>query len=174
MEGSTFLIGRGVLSLLFGIVALVWPGITLAALTVLFGVYAFLDGAVHLVLWFSPGRAHTRSWTQLALGLLGIAAGVVTVLWPGLTLLVLVMYIAAWAVLRGVFDLVAAVRLRKVITGEWLLVLSGLLSLFFGFLVFTFPAAGALTIAWLLGAYAVAAGIVLIALGIRIRRPAVA
>jgi uncharacterized membrane protein HdeD (DUF308 family) len=90
---------------------------------------------------------------------------------PGLTIVALVSFIAAWAIFRGVLDLVAAVRLRRVITGEWLLALSGILSIVFGLAVIAFPLAGALSIAWLLGAYALALGVVLIVLGIRLRRP---
>ena len=90
---------------------------------------------------------------------------------PGLTIVALVSFIAAWAILRGALDLVAAVRLRRVITGEWLLALSGLLSILFGLALIAFPLAGALSIAWLLGAYALALGVVLIMLGIRLRKP---
>jgi uncharacterized membrane protein HdeD (DUF308 family) len=172
MEGATFLIIRGIVSVLFGILAFAWPGMTLAILVIVFGAYAFLDGVVNLVLGLtntpgSPGR----SWTEVLLGLVGIAAGVLTFWRPGLTIVALVSFIAAWAILRGVLDLVAAVRLRRVITGEWLLALSGILSILFGLALIAFPLAGALSIAWLLGVYAFALGVVLIMLGIRLRKP---
>jgi uncharacterized membrane protein HdeD (DUF308 family) len=175
MEGSTFLIVRGIVGVLFGFLAFVWPGVTLAALVVIFGAYAVVDGVVNL--WLGLTRTPSspeRSWVQVVLGLIGIGAGVVTFIMPGWTLFVLVMFIAAWAIVRGALELVAAVRLRRVISGEWLLALAGVLSILFGVAVFVFPAAGALSIAWLLGAYAFAAGVVLIALGIRLKRPTAA
>jgi uncharacterized membrane protein HdeD (DUF308 family) len=171
MESPAAFIIRGVLSVMLGIVAIFWPGITLTVFVLLFGAFVFADGVVSLIRGFTSNRIHGRSWVHALLGLLGIAVGVLTFMQPGLTLLVLVMYIAAWAIVRGVLELVAAVRLRRVITGEWLLALSGVLSLVFGFLVFAFPGAGALTIAWLFGIYAIAAGIVLMMLGFRLRRP---
>ena len=100
---------------------------------------------------------------------MGIGAGVLAFLWPGVTALVLVFFIAAWAVMTGVFEIVAAIRLRKVIKGEWLLALSGALSVAFGLFVFAFPGAGAVGIAFVLGTYAVAAGLILVMLGLRIR-----
>jgi uncharacterized membrane protein HdeD (DUF308 family) len=175
MEGSTFLIIRGIVSVLFGVLAFAWPGITLAALVMVFGAYALVDGVVNLVLGLtstpsSPGR----SWTEVLLGIVGIAAGALTFWRPGITLVALVSFIAAWAILRGILDLVAAVRLRRVIAHEWLLALSGVLSVLFGLAVLAFPLAGALSIAWLLGAYALALGVTLIMLGIRLRRPSAA
>jgi uncharacterized membrane protein HdeD (DUF308 family) len=171
MPGSTSLIVRGVISFLVGIAAIAWPAITLIALVVLFAIYAFLDGILNLVLGFTRTPFHGRSWAQVLLGIVGIAAGVVAIIVPGLTLLWLVLFIAAWAVVRGVIDIVAAIELRKVIHGEWLLALAGVLSIIFGVIVFAYPVPGALTIAWLLGFYAAAWGIVLIGAGIRLRRP---
>jgi uncharacterized membrane protein HdeD (DUF308 family) len=171
MQGSTSLIIRGAISLLVGIAAIVWPGITLLALVVLFAVYALLDGILNLMLGFTRTPFHDRSWTQVLLGVVGLAAAIIAVMLPGMTLLWLVLFIAAWAVVRGIVDIVAAIQLRKVIHGEWLLALAGVLSIIFGIVVFMFPAAGAITIAWLLGVYAAAWGIVLIGVGIRLRRP---
>ena len=94
-----------------------------------------------------------------------------TFFWPGITTIALLMVIAAWAIVTGVFAIAAAIRLRKQIQGEWLLGLSGALSVLFGLALIAFPLAGALTIAWLLGAYALALGVVLIVLGIRLRKP---
>jgi uncharacterized membrane protein HdeD (DUF308 family) len=169
MESPTGLIVRGVLGVVVGVLAFFWPGITLAALVILFGVYAFLDGIVNLTLGFSRAHGEGRSWGRVLLGCAGIAAGLLTVLVPRLTLFVLIMYIAAWAIIRGAVELAAAIRLRHVITGEWLLALSGMLSILFGLLVFIFPGAGALTIAWMFAIYAFAVGILLIALGFRLR-----
>ena len=167
MESSTFLIVRGAISITLGMLAVAWPGITIAALVGIFALYAILDGAANLVLGL--GRAHGRSWAQVFQGVVGVAAGVLTIIWPDVTALALVLFIGVWAVLTGALELVAAVRLRKVIKGEWLLALSGVLSLIFGVFVFAFPEAGAISIAWLLGIYAVAAGLVLVTLGLRLR-----
>jgi uncharacterized membrane protein HdeD (DUF308 family) len=98
-----------------------------------------------------------------------VAAGVVTFLWPGITALLLIWFIAAWGIVTGILEIAAAIRLRRVISGEWMLALTGILSIVFGILVFAFPRAGAIGISWILGAYAGAAGLLLIALGIRLR-----
>jgi uncharacterized membrane protein HdeD (DUF308 family) len=149
---------RGIASIVIGILAVGWPGMTIALLIGIFGAYAIIDGITNLFIGFSPARAGGRSWAYVAQGLVGIAAGVLTFLWPGVTALALVFFIAAWAVATGVIEIVAAIRLRKVIQGEWLLALSGALSVAFGVLVFAFPAAGAVGIAFVLGIYAIAAG----------------
>jgi uncharacterized membrane protein HdeD (DUF308 family) len=169
MDGSVFLIIRGVVGLVVGVLAFAWPGITLAVLVGIFGVYAIIDGITNLILGLTHTRTHGRSWAHALQGLVGIAAGVLTFLWPGLTMLALVLFIGAWAIVTGAFEIAAAIRLRRVIRGEWLLALSGVLSVVFGILVVAFPAAGAVGIAWVLGAYAAATGIVLIALGVRLR-----
>jgi uncharacterized membrane protein HdeD (DUF308 family) len=167
MESSTFLMVRGAISITLGVLAMAWPGITIAVLVGIFALYAILDGTTNIVLGLS--RSHGRSWAHVAQGVIGVAAGVLSIIWPDVTALVLVLFIGAWAILTGALELVAAVRLRKVIKGEWLLVLSGVLSLIFGVLVFAFPQAGAISIAWLLAIYAVAAGVVLVTLGLRLR-----
>jgi uncharacterized membrane protein HdeD (DUF308 family) len=168
MDGSTFLIIRGLVGVFIGILAVVWPGITLAVLVGIFGMYALLDGVINLVLGLSR-RRDGRSWAHALQGVAGIVAGVLAFLWPGVTALVLVVFIGAWAIVTGVLEIAAAIRLRKEIKGEWLLALSGIMSALFGVLVLAFPGAGAVAIAWLLGIYAAAAGIVLVALGVRLR-----
>jgi uncharacterized membrane protein HdeD (DUF308 family) len=169
MEGASWLIVRGVASFLIGILAFLWPGITIAVLVGMFAAYAIIDGFTNLFLGLTHTPGQGRSWPQLLQGVLGIAAGVLTVIWPGATALALIFFIGAWAVVTGVLEIAAAIRLRRVIHGEWLLALSGILSVIFGFVLFAFPGAGALAIAWMLGAYTAAAGAVLIALGIRLR-----
>jgi uncharacterized membrane protein HdeD (DUF308 family) len=171
MDGSSLLLMRGIVGLVFGIIAFAWPGVTIAALVIIFGMYAVIDGVTNLMLGVT--RARNR-WPHVVQGIFGIAAGVLTFLWPGVTAFVLVIFIGAWAIITGVFEIVAAIRLRKEITGEWMLALSGLLSLAFGVLIFAFPAAGAVGIAWILGAYAAAAGIILIALGVKLRSMVIA
>jgi len=166
---DSFMLIRGIVSIVIGILAIAWPGMTIAVLVGIFGVYAIIDGITNLFIGFSRARADDRSWAHVAQGLVGIGAGVLAFVWPGVTALALVFFIAAWAVVTGVFEIVAAIRLRKVIKGEWLLALSGALSVAFGLFVFAFPGAGAVGIAFVLGTYAVAAGLILVMLGLRIR-----
>jgi uncharacterized membrane protein HdeD (DUF308 family) len=173
MEGVTsLLLIRGILGVAIGVIAIVWPGITLAVLVGIFAVYAILDGITNLFVGMRKSPQGGRSWAQIVQGLVGVAAGIMTVLWPAITALALVWFIAAWAVVTGALEIAAAIRLRRVITGEWMLVLSGILSVVFGILVFAFPAAGAVGISWILGIYAAAAGFVLIALAMRLRTQA--
>ena len=169
MDPSSLLLIRGILGIVIGFVAFAWPGITIAVLVGIFAVYAIIDGVTNLVLGLSRTPAHGRSWPQALQGIVGIAAGVMTFLWPVVTAFVLVIFIGAWAIVTGLFEVVAAIRLRKVIKGEWLLALSGVLSVAFGVLVFAFPGAGAVGISWILGIYTAAAGMVLVALAIRMR-----
>jgi uncharacterized membrane protein HdeD (DUF308 family) len=169
MDSSSFLLIRGVTGVAIGILALLWPGITIAVLVGVFGAYAIVDGITNLFLGLSRNSVSGRSWATALQGALGIVAGVLTFVWPAITALVLVAFIAAWAVVTGVLEIAAAIRLRQAITGEWLLAFSGVLSVLFGILIFAFPGAGAVSIAWILGAYTAACGMVLIALAIRLR-----
>jgi uncharacterized membrane protein HdeD (DUF308 family) len=173
MEGATsLLLIRGLLGLAVGVIAIAWPGITLAVLVGIFAAYAILDGITNVFVGMRKSPQRGRSWAQIVQGLFGIAAGVLTMLWPAITALALVWFIGAWAVVTGALEIAAAIRLRRVISGEWMLILSGTLSIVFGILVFAFPAAGAVGISWILGAYAAAAGFVLIALAMRLRTQA--
>jgi uncharacterized membrane protein HdeD (DUF308 family) len=169
MDGSSLLLIRGIIGVAIGIVAFAWPAITIAALVIIFGLYALIDGVTNLMLGLTRRAAHGRSWVHALQGIVGIAAGVLTFIWPGVTALVLVLFIASWAIVTGVIEVVAAIKLRKEITGEWLLALSGLLSIAFGVLVLAFPLAGAVGISWVLGAYAMIGGFVLIMLGVKLR-----
>jgi uncharacterized membrane protein HdeD (DUF308 family) len=160
---------RGVFALLFGIFAFIWPGITLAALVLVWGAYAIADGVMALIAAFTMHEEGKPMASLVIVGILGIAAGVVTFFWPGMTALVLLFFIASWAVLMGVFEIAAAIRLRKHIENEWLLGLSGLVSILFGVLLFLQPGAGALAVTWLIGSFAIFFGILLIALGFRLK-----
>jgi len=173
MEGSSVLIVRGIVGVAVGIIAFLWPGITIAALVVLFGAYAIIDGITNLVLGFSPAGRQGR-WAHVLQGVAGVAAGVLTFMWPAITGLVLISFIGAWAIVTGGFEIAAAIRLRRVITGEWMLVLSGIVSILFGVLVVAFPLAGAVGISWIFGVYAMAAGIILISLGVKLRSRVIA
>jgi uncharacterized membrane protein HdeD (DUF308 family) len=163
------LVIRGILGIVIGLITFVWPGITLTALVFLFAGYALVDGAVSLTGAVHAAQAHER-WGALVIeGILGIAAAVITVFWPAITALSLVFIIAAWAILTGISEIVAAVRLRNYISGEWLLVLAGIASVIFGVLVAAVPLAGALVLAIWFGAYAFVFGIMVVALGFRLR-----
>jgi uncharacterized membrane protein HdeD (DUF308 family) len=163
------LVLRGLFAVLFGIMALAWPGITLGALVLLYGAYALADG-VFAIAAVMAGRTGARPWWSLLVeGLVGIAVGIMTFAWPGITALVLLYLIAAWAVVTGIFEIVAAIRLREEIRGEWLLALSGILSILFGVTLVIWPGAGAVALVWVIGAYAIAFGALLIALGFRLR-----
>ena len=159
---------RGVAGILFGIITFLWPGISLAALVFLFGAYAFADGVLSIVSAVRR-RAGDRWWLLLLQGIVGIGAGVVTLFWPGITALALLAVIAAWALIGGALQVAAAIRLRKVITGEWLLALGGVLSIALGVLLLIFPGPGALALVLWTGAYAFVFGIVLLVLGFKLR-----
>jgi uncharacterized membrane protein HdeD (DUF308 family) len=163
------LVVRGLLGILIGLITFVWPGITLTALVFLFAGYALVDGAVSLAGAIHAAQAHERWGALLIGGFLGIVAAVITVFWPAITALSLVLVIAAWAILTGIAEMVAAVKLRKYISGEWLLALAGIASVIFGVLVAAVPLAGALVITIWFGAYALLFGIMLVALGFRLR-----
>jgi uncharacterized membrane protein HdeD (DUF308 family) len=161
---------RGSGATLFGVFAIVWPGVTLWLLIIVFGAYALVDGMAGIALGIT-GRVNGRSWWEMILlGLLGVLAGVVAFLWPGLTAVILLLIIASWAIIRGILEIIAAIKLRKVIDGEWLLILSGLLSVAFGVLLFLRPGVGALAVMWLIGIYMIVFGITAIVLSLRLRR----
>jgi uncharacterized membrane protein HdeD (DUF308 family) len=159
---------RGLAGILFGIITFVSPGISLAALVLLFGAYAFADGVLSIVSAVRR-RGADRWWLLLLQGIVGIGAGVVTLLWPGITALALLFVMAAWALVGGALQVAAAIRLRKVITGEWLLALSGVLSIALGVLLVLFPGPGALALVIWIGAYAFVFGILLLVLGFKLR-----
>jgi uncharacterized membrane protein HdeD (DUF308 family) len=161
---------RGVLAILFGILAFIWPEITLLTLIIMFGVYAVVDGLIAVGTGLARTKDSPRWWTFLLEGLISIAAGLVALIWPGLATFVLLYVIAAWAVFTGVLEIVAAVRLRHEITNEWVLALGGVISVALGLLLFFQPAAGTLAIIWIIAAYAVIFGILLIMLGLRLRK----
>ncbi|MCU1234698.1 MAG: hypothetical protein JWP63_2665 [Candidatus Solibacter sp.] len=163
------LVIRGLLGIVLGILTFAWPGITLMALVFLFAGYALADGVMNIIGAVRAIEKHDRWGAQVLEGIVGIAAAVITVLWPGITTLALVYVIAAWALFTGVLKVVAAVRLRRYISGEWLLILSGIASIVLGFLMALVPIAGALVIALWVGAYWFVLGVLFVALGFRMR-----
>jgi uncharacterized membrane protein HdeD (DUF308 family) len=162
---------RGLAAVVFGVLALVWPVSALLALVWLFGAYVLVDGIFILaaVATGAPGTGQRRGLLFLE-GLAGIIAGILTFVWPGITALVLLFLIAAWALITGILEIVTAVRLRREIRNEWLLALSGVLSIVFAVLLVILPGPGTLALVWLIGAYAVVFGILILALAWRIRK----
>ena len=160
---------RGIVAIAFGVVAFLLPGLTLAALIILFAAYALVDGASHLVTAFRHRAARGPDWLMALGGIAGIAAGIIAVLVPGITALFLVTLIGAWAIITGVTEVIAAYRLRKEIQGEWLLALDGVVSVIFGIYLWLFPGAGAIALVWIIAAFAIISGIILLMLAIRMR-----
>jgi len=160
---------RGVVAILFGILAFMRPGITLEALVLLFAFWALFDGVFALISSIGAAEAHEPWWPLVLIGLLGIAAGVLALRWPGITALALLFIIAYWSIFRGILEIVAAVRLRDLIPGEWRLVFGGLASVVFGALLVIYPGAGILAVIWLIGIYAVIFGIAFLMLGFHLK-----
>lgn len=159
---------RGLVAVLFGLVALFMPSATLAALVLLFGVFALLDGALAIGALIA-GVTVSPWWALLVGGLLSIAAGVVTLAWPGITAVALLYLVAFWALARGVFHVAAAFQWRKELSGEWLLALDGVIAIVFGVVLLLQPGAGMLALMWLLGVFSIVAGLTLIVVGFRLR-----
>ncbi|MGH6769271.1 MAG: HdeD family acid-resistance protein [Xanthobacteraceae bacterium] len=161
---------RGVAAIVFGVLAFLWPGVTLIALVVLYGAFALVDGLLALAAAWGGKDQTVPKWWLVLNGILGIGVGMITFFWPGITALVLILFIGVWALVRGIFEIVAAIQLRKQIEGEWLLVLAGLLSVAFGLGVVAFPGAGALALLWVIAIYAIAIGIVTVMLALKLRK----
>jgi uncharacterized membrane protein HdeD (DUF308 family) len=164
-----FIAFRGALAVVFGVIAFVQPASAFAALVLLFGAYAFVDGVFALIALFRGG-GKDRPWGLILEAVVGIGIGILTIAQPAATALALLYYVGIWAILTGVFELVAAIRLRKEITGEFWLGLAGVLSVAFGVLLFAIPGAAALALTVWIGAYAVIFGVMLILLAFRLRR----
>jgi uncharacterized membrane protein HdeD (DUF308 family) len=130
---------RGIAAVLFGLLAFIWPGLTLVTLVLLYGAFALVDGVISLVAAFSGSVKPVPTWWLVVVGLLGIAAGIVTFAWPGITAILLVLFIGAWALVHGIFEIIGAIQLRKEIDNEWMLILGGALSVLFGLIVLIAP-----------------------------------
>lgn len=162
---------RGTLAVLFGLLAIVWPLAAVWTLALLFGAYAMADGVFSLVTAWRLHKKGVRWWPYTLFGVIGILAGALTLLWPGITVIMLMYFIAFWALFGGASQIVAAIRLRKEIQGEWRLALAGGVSVLFGLLILFRPfPEGLLALAWVVGLYAVFLGAVYIMLGFKLRR----
>jgi uncharacterized membrane protein HdeD (DUF308 family) len=160
---------RGLLAIIFGALAVIWPELTLRTLILLFGVFVLIDGVFTVIIGLVSSGTNRRWWAELLIGLLDIAIGVLTIVWPEITGMVLLYFIAAWALINGVFGIIAAIQLRRVLTNEWVLILNSVLSIVIGVLFILFPSEGALSLIWLIGIFAIVFGILDIILGFRLR-----
>lgn len=160
---------RGIIAIAFGVLSWVWPQISLATLILLFGIYAFADGVLGIWTAAATYKKNESWWVVLLWGLVGIGVGIITLLEPGITALALLFYIAIWAIATGILEIVAAIRLRVEVEGEWLLILSGIASAIFGIMLIAWPGAGALALIWLIGTYAILFGVLISVLAFRIR-----
>ncbi|TDC98629.1 HdeD family acid-resistance protein [Nonomuraea deserti] len=161
------LLVRGLAAIIFGFLALIWPGITLIVLVTFFAAYALVSGVFALLSGFRHG-ARSRAWLIIS-GIVGILAGIVAFAWPGITSIALLYVVAFWAIVSGVAEVVAGIQLRKDIDNEWMLIVGGILSVIFGVLLLIWPGAGLLSLVWLIGAFAILYGISEIALALRVK-----
>ena len=170
-ENWWLLLLRGIAGIVFGILAFFWPALTLLTLIYVWGAYALVDGV--FALWAAisgkAGGVAPRWWLAIV-GLSGLVAGILTFAWPGVTALVLLVFIACWAIVNGVMQIWGAIQLRKEIEGEWLLILSGVLSVAFGIILLVNPGAGALAVVWIIGWFAILAGCIYVALAFRLKK----
>jgi uncharacterized membrane protein HdeD (DUF308 family) len=161
---------RGLVAILFGIATMAWPGITLLYLVFLFAAFCIVDGIIGVALGVRGESDGTVWWTMVLLGSLTVVAGIISFAWPGLALAGLAGIVAAYAIVRGVFEISAAIRLRREIDDEWVLAFAGVLSIVFGILILARPGAGLLAIALLIGAYVMVLGVLNVALSLRLRK----
>jgi uncharacterized membrane protein HdeD (DUF308 family) len=161
---------RGVAAIAFGILAFLWPGLTLLVLVTLFAAYVLIDG-IALLLSLARGEPATRGHRLSVglMGILGVAVGIATVFWPGITALALLYLTAFWAITLGATQVIAAIRLRRELAGEVWLVIGGLLTILFGVFILVFPGTGLLSLVWIVGAWAIVFGITNLILAWRLR-----
>jgi uncharacterized membrane protein HdeD (DUF308 family) len=162
---------RGIIAIAFAVLAFAWPGVTLGALVLLFGSYALLDGVVSLLAAIGGHRHGEDRWLLVIESVVGIWAGIVTLRAPAITAVVLVFFMSIWAMASGFLRIVTAIRLRKEISGEVWLALSGVLSILFALMLMLRPALGAVGLVWVIAGYALAMGVLLIMLGVELRSP---
>ena len=160
---------RGIVAILFGLMAIFSPASTAIALVLVFGAFALVDGVMALYLGFKRKGFDGSWWTWVLDGLASIAIGLMAFFWTGATLLVMVLWIAAWAIVVGIMRIIGAIRLRKEIEGEWALILSGALMVIWGMALVFFPPAGAISLAWTMGIFSLIVGVMMVILSFRIK-----
>jgi len=163
---------RGVFAIAFGVIAFILPGVTLAALVLLFGVYALVDGVLAIVAGVRAAERHERWMPMLLEGIAGLLAGVLTLVWPAITAVVLLYVIGFWALVTGVFKVVSAVRVRRHLSGELVHGLNGVISVLFGLFLLVVPGVGLLAVVWWIAGYALFRGAMLMTLAFRLRHHA--
>ena len=161
---------RGAASIAFGALAFVWPGITVVVLVVLWGAWAFVDGIAALVTAWQARDQGKPVWPLVVIGVLGVGAGLVTLLAPAIAGAALLAFIAVWAIVTGVFQVVHAIRVRKSIDNEWMLILSGVLSILVGAFILLYPVSGALAIVWVIAAWSIVVGVMLVSAAFRLKQ----
>lgn len=164
-----WVLASGICRIVFGVVAFVWPQLTLNVLLSLLGAYLLVDGAISIIRALINRSSDSFPWSILLLGLVSLLAGVVTMFWPGWTAMALLYLVAAWAIVAGVIEIVIAIQLRQELSNEWLLLALGALSVLFGLLLVIWPSPGILALIWMLALWAVAFGVVEILLALRLR-----
>lgn len=169
-KGWWLLLLRGIVAIVFGLLAFIWPGLTLVTMVLFYGAFALIDGVLSLWAAFTGAAKPVPSWWLVVGGIAGISAGVLTFLWPGMTAILLVLFIGAWALVHGIFQIIGAIQLRKEIDNEWTLILGGVLSALFGAIIIVAPGAGALGLVWAIAAYSIVFGILFVALSLRLRK----
>jgi uncharacterized membrane protein HdeD (DUF308 family) len=160
---------RGLCAILFGVLTFLWPGVTLITLVLMYGAYALVDGVLAIAAAIMGNAPTAPRWWLGVVGLLGVGAGLLTFVWPGVTALVLLFFIAVWALTTGILQILGAIQLRKEIDNEWLLILGGIVSVIFGLLLMIQPGAGALALVSVIGAYALVHGSLLVSFALRVR-----
>lgn len=160
---------RGAIAILFGVAALLRPDITLVALVVLFGAYMLVDGVFAVATMFGGASEGRPRWLLLLEGVLGILAGLIAFLFPGIAAVALLYLISVWAIVTGVAEVVLAIELRREIEGEWAMIAGGVVSVVFGIILAVLPAVGILSLVWLIGIYAIAFGVLLLIMAFRVR-----
>lgn len=161
---------RGIAGIVFGVLALIWPGMTLLLLVVFYGAWALVDGALALYMAVTGRGGPVPTWWLVVVGLAGLVAGALTFFWPGVTALVLVLFIGAWALVSGIFQIIGAIQLRKEIDNEWMLILGGVVSVLFGLGMLIVPGAGALALIWVIAFYSILFGILMVAASFKLRK----
>lgn len=161
---------RGVVAILFGLAAFLWSGLTLQILIALIGVFVLLDGLFTIAIAFNTRAVYGRWWGFLLQGIAGVAVGIFAFTWPGVTATAMLYVVAFWAIVIGALEMMAGIEIRREVDGGWLLGISGLLSMLLGVALLVWPGAALLSLIWLIGAYAIFFGVMLIAFGFKLRK----
>jgi uncharacterized membrane protein HdeD (DUF308 family) len=160
---------RGVAAILFGVLAFISPGTTILALVLVFGIYAIIDGVLAVIAAFQIREVVNQWWVVLLEGLAGILLGIIALVYPSVTAGALLLLIAFWAIFTGLMEIIAAIRLRREISNEWSLILSGVLSVILGIILVILPSVGAVGLIWAIGLYAIFFGLLMLYLAFKVR-----